>query len=470
LALAAEDGWLAHTDHGWRVVADPLTEEAAVLHQNLVARFPDFGADLQLARRCATGLPGVLRGETDPLELLFGGEAAQLTERLYEQSPPARFYNEALARAVEALVRRLPAGRPIRVLELGAGTGGTTAHLLPMLPVDRTEYVFTDVSPLFLAAAREKFGAYTFVRYQRLDLESDPAGQGFAEHDFDLVVAANVFHATADLRRSVRHARQLLGPSGVLVLLEGTGPRRLLDLIFGLTDGWWRFADADLRPDYPLISADRWARLLADEGFGQVACLPAPDAAMPDPDQVVILALGPSGVARSARPAIDRNDAPQVIPVAEALATASADRAALRAAPPAERRALLEDFLRREFAAVAGVRLSDDELGKPLHAFGLDSLMAMQLRNRVESGLGVSLSLVQVLRGLSLRELVDDALRTLATSDPLPAEPAPDRLRLAGLAAEQVDALPVGELDSLLHSLLEHAGGPQPAASGAYNP
>src|SRR5262249_54022705 len=147
LALAAEDGWLASTGHGWRVVADPLAEDAAVLHHDLVARFPDFTADLQLARRCASGLPGVLRGETDPLELLSGGEAAQLTERLYEQSPPARFANEALAGAVEALVSRLPAGRPLRVLELGAGTGGTTVHLLPRLPAGRTEYVFTDVSP-----------------------------------------------------------------------------------------------------------------------------------------------------------------------------------------------------------------------------------------------------------------------------------------------------------------------------------
>ena len=51
------------------------------------------------------------------------------------------------------------------------------------------------------------------------------------------------------------------------MLVEGTGPQRLLDLIFGLTEGWWKFADRDLRPDYPLISRARWHDVLCEEGF-----------------------------------------------------------------------------------------------------------------------------------------------------------------------------------------------------------
>jgi SAM-dependent methyltransferase len=300
LALAAEDGWLADDGDWCRVVLDPPAGDAEELHREIVAEFPAFEADLRLARRCATALPEVLRGETDPLHLLFDGEGAELTARLYEDSPVARFYNEALTKSVEALVAKLPADRPLRVLEIGAGTGGTTAHVLPRLPAGRTEYVFTDVSPMFLAGAREKFRDYPFVQFHTLDLERPPAEQGFADGQFDLILAANVVHATADLRRSVRHARGLLAPAGLLVLLEGTGPRRLLDLIFGLTDGWWAFADDGLRPDYPLISGKRWARLLTDEGFGDVACLPAPDDRMTDPDQVVVLARGPADLTAGA--------------------------------------------------------------------------------------------------------------------------------------------------------------------------
>ena len=44
-----------------------------------------------------------------------------------------------------------------KVLEVGAGTGGTTAGLLPRLQGREVEYFFTDLSPLFLSEAKSRF-------------------------------------------------------------------------------------------------------------------------------------------------------------------------------------------------------------------------------------------------------------------------------------------------------------------------
>ena len=108
------------------------------------------------------------------------------------------------------------------MLEIGAGTGGTTAALLPILPPEQAEYWFTDISPRFTAVAPELFRAFPFVRPQVLDIERDPAAQGFAAHPpFDLIVAANVLHATKDLRQCLRHVRPLAAPGALLVLLRG---------------------------------------------------------------------------------------------------------------------------------------------------------------------------------------------------------------------------------------------------------
>jgi hypothetical protein len=85
-----------------------------------------------------------------------------------------------------------------------------------------------------------------------------------------------VLHATQDLRQTLQQVRKLLAPQGILILLETTIRQRGLDLIFGLLDGWWRFRDLDLRPDYPLLSAQQWQQLLQKCGFQQTVSIPEP--------------------------------------------------------------------------------------------------------------------------------------------------------------------------------------------------
>jgi len=111
------------------------------------------------------------------------------------------------------------------------------------------EYHFTDISTYFLAQARDRFKDRPFVQVRPLDIESDPIAQ-LGSEPFDVVLAANVLHATADLRATLKRVQQLLAPGGLLVLLELTSKRPWVDFIFGITEGWWRFTDFDLRPDY----------------------------------------------------------------------------------------------------------------------------------------------------------------------------------------------------------------------------
>src|SRR5690606_39610728 len=108
-----------------------------------------------------------------------------------------------------------------------------------------------------------------------------------------LVIAANVIHTTRDLRAALAHARRLLAPGGLLVLLEVTRPHAWIDLVFGMTPGWWRFADEDLRPDHPLLSEDRWLELLAGSGFPAVPALPGVGARAGGA-QSVLLARAPA--------------------------------------------------------------------------------------------------------------------------------------------------------------------------------
>ena len=279
LAILAEDGYLHGDDSAWSVVRTPQPRDPEALARGMLAEFPECRAEITLTARCASGLASVLRGAVDPMQLLFPDGSLEHTESLYERAPVFRVFNDLIAEAVRTAIAALPSDRALRILEIGAGTGSTCASVLPVLPADRAEYVFTDVSPAFLSRAQQKFRDYPFVQYRTLDIERDPAEQGFASGTFDLVVASNVLHATADLAATLARVRPLLSDGGMLLLLEGTRRQRFGDLTVGMTDGWWAHSDSHLR-SYALMPAARWIELLNASGFEQAAALPS-SAAVP---------------------------------------------------------------------------------------------------------------------------------------------------------------------------------------------
>jgi len=225
--------------------------------------------EIELLDRCGPALADVLRGHVDPIALLFPNGSFDVLDRLYRDSPFARTYNGALRETLRAEVNAR-GGVPLRILEIGAGTGGTTGYVLDVLPPG-SRYVFTDLSPLFLERARQRFGSHPELECRLLNVEMDPSSQGFSTGTFDVVIASNVLHATADVRASLEHVRQLAAPGALLLMLEGTAPLHWVDVTFGLTDGWWRFTDHDLRPEHPLIDASRWVSLLHEVGFADAA-------------------------------------------------------------------------------------------------------------------------------------------------------------------------------------------------------
>ncbi len=277
LEMLAEEGVLQWQQDEWIVQRPPVYANPETQFKTLLAKYPASNTELALTGKCGQQLARTLRGEQDPLQLLFPGGSVAVLEKLYQDSPITQAMNRLAAQAVAAALAGLPNDRKLRVLEIGAGTGGTTAFVLPLLPADRTEYFFTDVSPLFLNKAQDKFRAFPFVQYQTLDIEAAPQAQGFAAHAFDLIIAANVVHATADLRQTLQHVRQLLAVQGLLVLLEGTERERWVDLTFGLTEGWWKFRDRDLRSSYALLDKPNWLSLLAELRFSDAQVVPAPE-------------------------------------------------------------------------------------------------------------------------------------------------------------------------------------------------
>ena len=259
LCIAAPGGWIETTHHR----EPPAWESFGLPHH------------AKLLRACLDALPAILRGDTTAVEVLFSTENAESITAMYQGDPVNDNFNQLVAEAalrfVEQHDRQFDAKISCRILEIGAGTGGTTAAVLGKLRSSGLPfgYTYTDVSPAFLRRGRERFGATDpRLRFALFDIERTAAEQGFADGPFDLILAANVLHVSRSLAQTLGRVRGLLAESGELLLNEAVAVDDFLTLTFGLLPGWWAAEDTHRRHPHSAL-APRWAweQALRETGF-----------------------------------------------------------------------------------------------------------------------------------------------------------------------------------------------------------
>ncbi|MDZ7269349.1 MAG: acyltransferase domain-containing protein [candidate division KSB1 bacterium] len=440
-----------------------LTAEAILAKDG--ALFADIPALLEYLQRCGRMLVPVLTGGESPLETLFPGGTNATSEFLYHEWALSRYYTGIVRGLAQALVRTLPATQPLRVLEIGAGTGGTTAAILPVLPATRTLYYFTDMSEYFFTQAAERFRAYPFLRYGILNIENPPAEQGFGSHDFDIVVAANVLHATKNLHATVENTRALLKPGGALILYETTHHPHWFDISIGLIEGWQLFED-DLRSDNPLLPTEKWQALLREHGFEKVAAFPEAGSPAEILNQHVFLARMPLAREGVQMQAVTAGSSTPATGPAAAVESAAAEAGEtlvqrLQSLPPAERFEQLIEYVRRHVVKVLR-RDPDQTLGRRqrLMEVGIDSLMAVELRNLLARGLGMTTSLpATLIFDYPNIEAIARLLEKMVFADGESAGVTATRSALEGngktVTAEEIAALSEEEVAAMLERKLE---------------
>ncbi|MGL4487375.1 MAG: beta-ketoacyl synthase N-terminal-like domain-containing protein [Yersinia sp. (in: enterobacteria)] len=228
----------------------------------------------QLITRTGPRLGAMLRGDIDPVSVVFPAASTTDVEHMYREQPWSRYFNAIAAASVAALASH--SERPLAILEIGAGTGGTSHDILQALPEGNCEnYSYTDLGTLFLQRAREKFAAYPFIDYLPFDMEKPAQQQGLPRQKYDVIVAANVLHNAADLRQMLRNLASVLKPGGVLLMREITAPKKLFDFVFGALVP--PISDTSFRHGELFASQQVWQQALADAGFEQSAAFPTAD-------------------------------------------------------------------------------------------------------------------------------------------------------------------------------------------------
>ena len=238
-----------------------MGEVKALVHQ--MSDTPVAGCATAL-QKIATDMHGIFSEDSDALEILRADDTLTQLYEAADASDRSQFLQH-LAHAKSNL----------RVLEIGAGTGASTASMLKDLDLPGpsglplySKYTFTDISSGFFVAAKERFKDRRNMEYRTLDISQDPFEQGFDDTDkYDLIVATNVIHATRSLGESLKNVHKLLAPTGRLLLHELHSTSKWFNFIFGTLPGWW-YGEADGRADEPYVAPARWEKELMGAGLG----------------------------------------------------------------------------------------------------------------------------------------------------------------------------------------------------------
>ncbi len=272
LATLAEQKLLLADNDGrtWQVPAALDLPQATILRwRTIVERYPSLLCELMLLKHCGEILPRAIVGEYDGHVILNNDEISHLLDQAFTSAPTWVPSHLIIRQAVAEVVARLPEGRRLRILELGAGGSGLSSHIVAELSPSSADYVFTDPSGHLSSWTEDRIRQYGFGDCRVLDLSTDPELQGFKSGQFDLIIGQDPFPPSSDRLPQIQNATKLLTPGGLLIFSEWDALSRMGEIQNILLHSSSRMDDgAGLKPQPP-TTRHGWLCLLRETGLQQ---------------------------------------------------------------------------------------------------------------------------------------------------------------------------------------------------------
>ncbi|WP_187653007.1 SDR family NAD(P)-dependent oxidoreductase [Xenorhabdus sp. PB62.4] len=349
-------------------------------------------------------LGDILTGRCLATDVMFPRSSLKLVQNVYKNNLIADYFNQALADILIDYLRLRIEEDPsvkLRILEIGAGTGGTSSVIFRRLSEwkDHIEtYCYTDISRAFLLHARKEYSDIApYLNGQIFNVEQPLAGQSVEPGSYDVVVATNVLHATRNIRNSLQNAKALARKGALLLLNELSDNIVFNHLTFGLLEGWWLYNDPAVRiMGSPCLTPTSWQHILGELGWTQsfVAAKGADDLC-----QQVIVAESDGAVRQ---PRIEGNSAfcgqiADEVPIPkiesgllhhaqhdEQHESQQAGKIAVRGEVHDEQiRERARNFFRQLVADTLCLSAEQIEADVPLERYGIDSILVVQLTDAV---------------------------------------------------------------------------------------
>ncbi|WP_321968471.1 class I SAM-dependent methyltransferase [Burkholderia cepacia] len=220
----------------------------------------------------------VVLGRRHILEFIFGSARPDwfkaYTPDDYDADPVSKYLHEITKSIVSTRVAGADGGKTLRILEVGAGMGGLSAHIFPLFErFGKYEYVYTDISKALLRQAAQRFSGVENICYLDYDINKNPRECGIVGR-FDLILAFDVLHCAKNLQATLVHLADLLNEDGWFVNEQLIENRDSHMLIPGLMPGFTDFEDERLDTFRTLISESKWKEKLSIAGLACTSSFP----------------------------------------------------------------------------------------------------------------------------------------------------------------------------------------------------
>jgi acyl transferase domain-containing protein/2-polyprenyl-3-methyl-5-hydroxy-6-metoxy-1,4-benzoquinol methylase len=211
-------------------------------------------------RKLSTSMKEIFVGKVHPLDILREDGLLGQIHSLSEACDSSLFF------------QHLSHSKPnLKILEIGAGPGTSSKTILAHLTLPNgqplySQYTLTDISPDFLAVAKDNLEGIRNVDFIPFDVSRDPKQQDFDRRKYDLIIATNVSHTAPNLRGPLTNIRTLLEDNGRLLLHELSSTSKWINYVWGLLFPWWG-STVDDRADKSYVTPEMWNTELISVGF-----------------------------------------------------------------------------------------------------------------------------------------------------------------------------------------------------------
>lgn len=370
-----------------KVTQDELGDfDRQVTLQNIFREMPEMAGHAKLLKVCLDGLQSIFQGKINATDVMFPDGSMELVSGVYKGNEQADYFNDILCQVVENIVadniENLAEGEKFTILEVGAGTGGTSNLLFQVLSAykDKISYVYTDLSKSFLFHAEKHYKAIApYLETKLFNIEKSPENQELPLGSFDMVIGANVVHATKNIRKSLQNIKGVLKRNGVLVLNEIAQNDIYATLTFGLLDGWWLYEDAEVRLEgSPGLSTKGWQKVLTDTGFVNAINYPEDEELfqqiiISQSDGEIILASEDVKVEQSLRET--KSDKAEIVSKKTVGSSQVVDSKEI------------ENFIKNKLALVLKMEVSEFDEITPMSDYGVDSIIGLELIKEINETL-----------------------------------------------------------------------------------